>query len=103
MSDKSLLVVFSNPTEGREEEFNDWYDNTHLREVCEVPGITGAARYYLGADDPNGAHKYLAIYNLEGDTDAIQTELGTRATTGVFNMSEALDMSTVSMTVWKAR
>ena len=103
MSDKSLLVVYSNPVEGREDEYNEWYDHTHLGEVCAVPGITGAARYSLGADDPAAPHRYLAIYNLEGDTDAIQAELMERVGSGAINMSDALDMSTISMVVWNAR
>ena len=30
---KFLVLVMSNPREGMEEEFNDWYEHTHLDEV----------------------------------------------------------------------
>ena len=41
------FLVFSNPVEGREDEYNEWYDNVHLRDVCNVPGVAGAKRYEL--------------------------------------------------------
>ena len=28
------LFVFTDPVEGKEEEYNDWYNNVHLAEVC---------------------------------------------------------------------
>ena len=44
------MVVFSNPTEGREDEYNDWYDNTHLPEVCALDGVVGALAKKLTRD-----------------------------------------------------
>jgi hypothetical protein len=26
----TTMIVFTSPVEGREDEYNDWYDNTHL-------------------------------------------------------------------------
>jgi len=39
------LIVFTNPVEGRDDEYNDWYTNTHLPDVLKIPGITGAQRF----------------------------------------------------------
>ncbi|MFI5427140.1 hypothetical protein [Aeromicrobium sp. UC242_57] len=45
---KALLVVLSNPTTAaQEDEYNDWYDNVHLDEVKQIPGITDANRYVV--------------------------------------------------------
>jgi len=45
MTDKFVQVVFSNPVEGKEDEFNEWYDNVHVPELLAVPGMVSATRY----------------------------------------------------------
>lgn len=35
---KHVFVVLSKPVEEREAEFDDWYENTHIREVLETKG-----------------------------------------------------------------
>lgn len=32
------LVVFTNPVEGREDDYNEWYDNQHLGDVIAAAG-----------------------------------------------------------------
>jgi hypothetical protein len=96
---KGILVVESNPTTPEQEaEYNDWYSNTHLGEVCAIPGIVSARRYKVHGDggplaDPS-RRQYLAIYELEAD-DLGQTfdELGKRAADGGIQMSDALQMT----------
>lgn len=48
----------------REEEFNEWYDNTHLQDILESTGMLSATRYKnsLAAE---GRGKYLALYEIE--------------------------------------
>jgi hypothetical protein len=65
------FIVLSNPVAGREDDFNDWYDQHHLREILAIPGIRSARRFYqsepcgrLGADHP---YRYLAVYEIETD------------------------------------
>jgi hypothetical protein len=96
---KGILVVESNPTSPeREADYNDWYSNTHLGEVCALPGIISARRYKVHGDggplaDPS-RRQYLAIYELEAD-DLSQPfeELGKAAADGRIQMSDALQMS----------
>ena len=38
MSDKFIQVVFSNPVEGKDDEFNDWYDNVHIPDLLQGSG-----------------------------------------------------------------
>lgn len=97
------MVVFSNPTEGREDDYNDWYDNIHLPEVCALDGVVGASRYALAADDPNATHRYLAIYELDQDGDTVMANLAAGLEHGKLNMSDAIDLSTTSMVVWTKR
>jgi len=39
--------VFSNPVEGKEQEFNTWYEETHVPEVASVPGWVEGQRGQL--------------------------------------------------------
>lgn len=40
-------VVYSNPVEGREQEYNDWYSNQHLNDLLAIPGVISARRFKL--------------------------------------------------------
>jgi hypothetical protein len=97
---KAVLLVLTNPVEGQEEAYNDWYDNIHLREVCAVPGFAGARRYRLGTGEY--PQRYLALYDIVAD-DPRQALKGLTETAGSggFNMSPALDMKNVSMALFE--
>jgi hypothetical protein len=103
MATRDLMVVFSNPTEGRDDEFNLWYDTTHIPEVLEIEGVVAARRYELGVEDPEAPHRYLAIYELNQPCDQVLERLVEHASAGGLTMSDALDTSTASMRVWRAR
>lgn len=90
---KGIMVVQSRPSDpGREDEFNDWYTNTHLPEIRAVPGFVAARRYRVhdGGADPS-ARSYLAIYEIEADDLAgpIQ-ELAARSAAGRVQHSDVL-------------
>ena len=66
---RNLLLVFSNPVDGREEEFNDWYTNHHLDEILAIDGFVLAQRFRLvnarmTRDAPDAPYRYLAIYEV---------------------------------------
>jgi hypothetical protein len=91
---KHKLLVMSNPVEGRDDDFNRWYDTVHLPDVFKVPGVTGAERFRLDG----GQWRYLAIYELDcEDPAAVAAELGARAGTPLMTMTDAFDMSTFFM------
>ena len=66
---KYIMVVSTNPTDGKEAEYNDWYDNIHIPDVCDVPGMVGGERWKavpeLCMSQP--PRPYLAIYEIESD------------------------------------
>jgi len=100
---KYKLVVFSGPTEGKEDEYNDWYQNTHLADVTSVEGIIRAQRFRHAADLGAGTgHKYLAIYEIETD-DLAATLGGITASSESGNMfiSESLDLDNIIATVFE--
>jgi hypothetical protein len=67
--DAYKFVVLTNPAEGRDDEFNAWYDGRHLEDVLKVPGFVGAQRLEV-APFSRGAppkFKYMTIYDIESD------------------------------------
>jgi hypothetical protein len=99
------FVVLTNPVEGREDEYNDWYDNQHLADILATNGITSAQRYEVVAAPgmPASPQRYMAIYEVDGNVGDVLAEMGKRGAEGKIRMSDSLDMSTMSMTVWTAR
>jgi hypothetical protein len=108
---ENLFLVLSNPIEGDDESFNKWYDTTHVPEVLDVPGVVAAQRYRLAEvtvpDDedlpaqlPPPTHRYLVIYELDREPDAVMAEFLKRVMAGKLSLGETLDLSTVSMTGW---
>ncbi|BCK54951.1 hypothetical protein [Nocardia wallacei] len=99
----SKMLVFSNAVAGQDDAFNEWYDTRHLADVTAVPGVRGGERYDLvpGPGDP--PHRYLAVYELSGDPGKVLEAFRARAATGEIALSPALDMSTLAVSVWRAR
>lgn len=65
-----IMLAMTNAVPGREEEFNDWYTNEHLREVAQAPGIRAAQRFELASTQRyigEYPFHYLAIYEIETD------------------------------------
>jgi len=88
------LVVMTGPKGGRDEEYNDWYNNQHLADVVAVPGFRSAQRFKLkdamGAEHRN---KYLAIYEIDSDDPkAVLDEMLKRSGTPAMVLSPALDL-----------
>ncbi|MCU1594923.1 MAG: hypothetical protein JWO12_2315 [Frankiales bacterium] len=109
------FLVLSNAVEGRDEEFNTWYDEVHVHDVCAVPGVTSARRYDLvqftpevpeGMDavvPPPPPHRYLAVYDLDGSPSEVFDEFFARMADGRMALSDSLDMATVQMSFWSPR
>ena len=56
-----MLMVWCDVPEDREDEFNRWYNEEHIQEILNVPGVLNAARY----EAVRGGPKHLAAYELE--------------------------------------
>ena len=70
-----ILEVRTNCSDPEKEaEYNDWYNNTHLPDVIETPGVVRATRYEH-TDPVEGEAKFVAIYEIE--TDDIDTFMNT--------------------------
>lgn len=89
------MVVMSTPQPGREDEYNDWYQNVHLGELLALPGFRCAQRFRMSRGLGVGqAYPYLAIYEIETDEiDAVVATLVATAEKGELTMSDAIDTS----------
>jgi hypothetical protein len=88
---KGIMVVQSSPAEGRENEYNEWYSQTHIPQILEIPGFVDARRFRVSGDGLPPGHKYLAVYELEaGDLAEPVAELRSRSTSGRMDRSDAL-------------
>ena len=65
MSNHYLVLVLTEPTEGDEDQFNHYYENTHLDEVIATTGWLSAQRFKLVDEAGEGCPlPYLATYEV---------------------------------------
>ena len=97
------MVVMSRPTEGREDEYNEWYQNVHLKELVALPGFKSARRYRMARSLVQGeAWPYMAVYELETeDIDAVLQGLRDAAEKRRLTMSVALDTDSTYAVVYE--
>jgi hypothetical protein len=83
---KGVVLVESRPSSPeREQEYNTWYDEVHLKELVALDGFVSARR--LRPVDGDGP--YVALYDVEGDD--LQAILDSMvANAGQLHMSDAL-------------
>lgn len=93
------LVAFSNPVEGQDEQFNEWYDGRHMPDVMAIPGMISAERFTCVGDGP---HRYMAIYEIETDDfEGLLAEFARRPGTELMPISEALDVGSGVIGFWR--
>jgi hypothetical protein len=101
---KYILIERSNPVPGKEQEYNDWYNNEHLPDLMTVPGIVAARRWKVVGKPYQGAefsHRYICVYQIE--TDDIDKFLETLVKcVEAFNVSDAIDLAGMQTIVFRA-
>jgi hypothetical protein len=83
------LIVFTNAAEGRDDEFNEWYDSVHIPEILALGPFTSAQRFRVAENQvfPQ-THQYVALYEFDGDADAASGALSAAAPT--LRMSDSM-------------
>jgi hypothetical protein len=73
-------VVFTAMVDGREDEFNAFYDNHHAPELAAIPGFVSAQRMILARPSTSSipATKYLALFRVETSDIAAVKEAAAR-------------------------
>ncbi len=69
MPKKHLVLILTEPTQGNEDEYNDYYENLHLGEVLDTTQLLSAQRFKLAAQAGEDCPlPYLAVYEAEADS-----------------------------------
>ena len=95
------FLVFTNPTDGSDAEFNRWYDEVHIRDVLDIPGFVAARRFRVQQSnskvDGLPVWRYAAIYEMDCDDPEVAfQQIRERARTPRMSISEALDLDSVA-------
>jgi hypothetical protein len=96
---KGVFIVQNAPVDGREDDYNNWYNDVHLPEILQIAGFTSARRFrkLQGEGMP-----YLAMYEVEADDlEAAQASIGKAAANGELRMSDALDRASSKMALYE--
>jgi hypothetical protein len=96
---KGVLAVQTVPAAGRDDDYNEWYNEVHLMEILKIAGFTSARRFRKvhGEGMP-----YLAIYEVEADDlEAAEASIGKAAGAGELFISDALDQGTAQVTLYE--
>jgi hypothetical protein len=89
---KFLSVALTNAADGREADYNDWYEKQHVFDVLAIPGIQSAQRFRLSDQSRQKlGYRYMALYEIETDNiEDIHREIARRAGTAEMPRSDAV-------------
>lgn len=95
MENLSLYIVQTNAVDGREDEFNEWYDSTHVPDVLSIDGFESAQRFKRstvldGPDTPTPPYEYTVLYQVSGDPVAALDRLREAVVGGQMELSDAM-------------
>jgi hypothetical protein len=102
---KFVMVVQSSAKDGRDADYNAWYDEIHMADILAIPGVISGRRFeatpvMMG---PPG-QPYLSIFEIEADDPAVvMGEMGRRAMAGEIRQSDALDAEASALWFYKDR
>lgn len=87
-----LMLTWSNPSSREaESEYHRWYTQVHIPQlIANIPGIRSASRYVCPGDA--APHRYLAVYEVQGDEQSIRQDIAARMADGTLERSSALQL-----------
>ncbi len=97
---KYKMLVFSDVAKGGDEaNYNKWYNDQHIPDVCRIDGFTGAQRFKNTID---GITNYLAIYEVDApDAAAAIANLTSKAGTDEMVMTDDIDIEGTKVMVYE--
>ena len=96
MSEQYTMIAYTNPVEGREDEYNKWYDEVHLPEFSALPGVVSGRRFKVDGDKPAA---YAAVYELSTEPKNVFAAFGEALKNGSIHMSDAIDSKSEIVTL----
>ncbi len=64
------MLVFSNFTDGQEDEYLEWYAGQHIHDLLRIPGFVGCKFFELSntqLSEIEHEYKYMMIWDIETD------------------------------------
>jgi hypothetical protein len=100
---KYSMLVFSNATEGMEEEYLTWYAGQHIHDLLRIPGYVGCKFYKIAdtqlSDGPQ-QYRHLIIWDFETDDfAAVCDDIRARMKDGRTVFCPAFDKNYLDVTV----
>lgn len=97
------MHVYSNPTQGMDDEYLEWYAGQHIHDLLRIPGFTGC-RFYGLADTQLGQqhqqYRYLMVWDIEtDDLHSVMADVQARIDDGRTVFSKAFDRGYFDCTV----
>lgn len=95
---RAVSFVFSNPVDGREADYQQWYDGTHIDDLLRVPGYRSGQRLRVLPElSRNVRHAVVARYAIHTpDLAATMATARSRLGTPDMVLSPAFDMAGAS-------
>ncbi|NYI23552.1 hypothetical protein EWH08_13015 [Sphingobium indicum] len=103
-----IAVALTNPVEGKEAEFNHWYDTIAIPSYRKIPGLVplGRFRHHSRGDDSDMPTywKYASFYEIETDDfdGFVATVKKTLDNIPEYHLSEFLDRKSWFEPVYEA-
>jgi hypothetical protein len=97
----SLQFTLSNPTPGKEAEYNEWYGEHHLFTGVLTPGVLAGQRFKrVPGPWPEGKHDYMVVWEFDDPAYALE-QLALVKGTAAMPLSDAIDMNGIQPpTMW---
>jgi hypothetical protein len=101
---KYKMIAFTDPISGREDEFNDWYDNHHLQDIVSTEGFPSAQRFKLHTVVSGEVkNQYIAIYEIDApDPETALKALIEHSRTSGSPVSDAMDRTKNATAIYEA-
>lgn len=101
---RHVLVGHCNAIPGKDEEFNDWYWNTHFQQLLSIPCVQSGRRFRLTEAQLSPApqpYQYMGIFEIEcEDPQAFFAAMGTKLAAGEITPSTTVEEGS-SLVMWQ--
>jgi hypothetical protein len=106
MAKRAVLIVETGPAEGRDDDWNSWYDEVHIPEILQkIPGFNAATRFKrpAGVDLGPEEQEYCTVYEIEAEDPADSlAALGAGMQSGALTRSDS-SAGRAKLTLWVER
>ncbi|HEX4376679.1 MAG TPA: hypothetical protein VHZ99_05975 [Steroidobacteraceae bacterium] len=105
MTTTFLMVAHSSAKPGRDADYLAWYRNSHLPDICSIPGVRGGRLLEAIPGSPTRpAATYMAIYELDVDDPmTILQEMSRRHQAGTMHSIDALDPASAQLAFYRQK